>query len=458
MNDLERYNRDKASVMSMLKFILAIGITVGLLYVGKIVAVILIPFLIGFLLAKTSDIIAKPLSKLFDKDAKKIRPGRRKSTHTKTALVVYVILNIFVFIIIVLTFIGLVYQANSLLVTIADAAKSFKPSELLSTHILDRFSEANGGFLTEDMMESVQNSITDMGQTLAKNIPQFVSGAFSKLWKVVGNLPYGVFVVICVILSGFYFINDAPAVLKFYVKNTPNKTFRNRIFTLLNELAVMVFRVLGGYLALFIITAFESLIVFWIAGLHEYAIVLCIITALIDFLPILGISATMIPMIIYQICNGNYVSAGVLLAGFIVMSIIRRFIEPAILGKSLKMHPLITLLAMAAGVYVWGAVGFLLGPVLAIIIIQVIKVFEIDKMVGRYLSGILDGFMTSKDDKKGSKSEKVKVAEEVSEEAGEEATEEETEETAEETAEEDSPAEEAEKAAPKKAGKASKKK
>lgn len=458
MNDLERYNRDKASVMSMLKFILAVGITVGLLYVGKIVAVILIPFLIGFLLAKTSDIIAKPLSKLFDKDAKKIRPGRRKSTHTKTALVVYVILNIFVFIIIVLTFIGLVYQANSLLVTIADAAKSFKPSELLSTHILDRFSEANGGFLTEDMMESVQNSITDMGQTLAKNIPQFVSGAFSKLWKVVGNLPYGVFVVICVILSGFYFINDAPAVLKFYVKNTPNKTFRNRIFTLLNELAVMVFRVLGGYLALFIITAFESLIVFWIAGLHEYAIVLCIITALIDFLPILGISATMIPMIIYQICNGNYVSAGVLLAGFIVMSIIRRFIEPAILGKSLKMHPLITLLAMAAGVYVWGAVGFLLGPVLAIIIIQVIKVFEIDKMVGRYLSGILDGFMTSKDDKKGSKSEKVKVAEEVSEEAGEEATEEETEETAEETAEEDSPAEEAEKAAPKKAGKASKKK
>ncbi|MBR2992574.1 MAG: AI-2E family transporter [Clostridiales bacterium] len=445
MNDLERYNRDKASVMSMLKFILAVGITVGLLYVGKIVAIILIPFLIGFLLAKTSDIIAKPLSKLFDKDAKKIRPGRRKSTHTKTALVIYVILNIFVFIIIVLTFIGLVYQANSLLVALADAAKSFKPSELFSTHILDRFSEANGGFLTEDMMDSVQSSIADMGQTLAKNIPTFVSGAFSKLWKLVGNLPYGVFVVICVILSGFYFINDAPAVLKFYVRNTPNKTFRNRIFTLLNELAVMVFRVLGGYLALFIITAFESLIVFWVAGLHEYAIVLCIITALIDFLPILGISATMIPMIIYQICNGNYVSAGVLLAGFIVMSIIRRFIEPAILGKSLKMHPLITLLAMAAGVYVWGAVGFLLGPVLAIIIIQVIKVFEIDKMVGRYLSGILDGFMTSKDDKnkKGSKSDKAGPSEDA-------------------VSEEESPAEEAaeeaEKAAPKKAGKAPKKK
>jgi predicted PurR-regulated permease PerM len=228
---------------------------------------------------------------------------------------------------------------------------------------------------------------------------------------MVGNLPYWVFFVICIILSGFYFINDGPAVLKFFVKNTPNKTFRNRVFTLLNELAVMVFRVLGGYLALFIITAVESLIVFWAAGMHEYAIVLSIVTALIDFLPILGISATMIPMIIYQIANGNYIAAAVLVAGFILMSIIRRFIEPAILGKSLKMHPLITLLAMAAGVYIWGAVGFLLGPVLAIIIIQAIKVFEIDKSVGKYLSGILDRFMVTKDDKKKASVAKSAVVE-----------------------------------------------
>ena len=77
----------------------------------------------------------------------------------------------------------------------------------------------------------------------------------------------------------------------------------------------------------------------------------------------------MIPMMIYQVANGNFISACILLGGLIVMSIIRRFVEPAVLGKSLKMHPLITLLAMAAGVYIWGAAGFLIGPVLAIIII-----------------------------------------------------------------------------------------
>ena len=193
--------------------------------------------------------------------------------------------------------------------------------------------------------------------------------------------------------------------MKFFVKNTPNKKFRNRIFTLLDELSVTVFRVLGGYLVLFIITAVESLIVFWCAGLHEYAIVLSIITALIDFLPVLGVSATMVPMMIYQVANGEYISAAVLLIGLILMSIIRRFLEPAVLGKSLKMHPLITLIAMAAGVYIWGAAGFLLGPVLAIIIIQVIKVFEIDKMVGKYFSGVLDRFMKDKNVKEKTKAE-----------------------------------------------------
>ena len=415
LTDLERYERDRASVMSMLKFILIVAILAGACYVGKIVVVILVPFLIGFLLSKTSVLLAKPLSKLFDKDATKIKPGKKKSTHTKTSIVIYVILNIFVFILIVLALIGLVYQANSLLVTLAELTKTIKPAEMVNTQILERFSVENGGFLTAEMIASLEESVTNMGQTIIKNVPSFINSTFSAVGKLVGNLPYGVFFVISILLSGFYFINDGPAVMKFFVKNTPNKKFRNRVFTLLNELSVTVFRVLGGYLVLFIITAVESLIVFWCAGLHEYAIVLSIITALIDFLPVLGVSATMVPMMIYQVANGQYVSAAILLAGLILMSIIRRFVEPAVLGKSLKMHPLITLIAMAAGVYIWGAAGFLLGPVLAIIIIQVIKVFDIDKMVGKYFSGVLDRFFKDKNTKEKNTKEKSKAA--ASEEA-----------------------------------------
>ncbi len=398
MNDIERYQRDRASVMSMLKFILMVVIIAAGCYVGKIIAVILIPFLIGFVLAKTSDMMARPIAKHLDKDAKRIKNGHKKSTHTLTAIVMYVILNILLCIIIVITCVGLVYQANNLLVTLAEATTTFKPGEMLDSQFLARFTVENGGFLTPDMVESLRENVANMGQTIMKSVPQIVSSSLSSVWELVGNLPYGVFFVISIILSGFYFINDGPTVLKAFVKNTPNRKFRNRIFTLLNNLTVTVFRVLGGYLVLFILTAFESFLVFWFAGLHEYAILLSIITALIDFLPVLGVSATMVPMMIYQVVHGEYMSAVIMVIGLIIMTIIRRFVEPAVLGKSLKMHPLITLLAMAAGVYIWGAGGFLLGPVLAIIIIQAIKTFEIDKIAGKYFSGVLDRFM--KDSKK----------------------------------------------------------
>lgn len=399
LTDLERYQRDRTSVMAMLKFILTVVIVIAFCYAGKIVAVILVPFLIGFLLSKTSMLIAKPLSKLFDKDASKIKPGRKKSTHTKVALVVYVILNIFVVIFIILVCIGLVYQANSMLVAIANAAKTFKPAELINVQILERYSVENGGFLTTDMIDSLKENVANMGQTVVKSIPQVVSSALSSVWKMVGNLPYAVFFVISIILSGFYFINDGPAVMKFFVKNTPSRKFRNRVMTLLNELALLVFRVLGGYFALFIITAAESFIVFFAAGLREYAIVLAIVTALIDFLPVLGISVTMLPMFIYLIAQGDYVAAAIIAIGYIIMTIIRRFIEPPILGKSMHLHPLITLFSMAAGVYIWGAPGFLLGPVLAIIIIQALKVFEIDQKAGTYFSGVLDSLISDKDEK-----------------------------------------------------------
>lgn len=408
--------------MAMLKFILTVVIVIAFCYAGKIVAVILVPFLIGFLLSKTSMLIAKPLSKLFDKDASKIKPGRKKSTHTKVALVVYVILNIFVVIFIILVCIGLVYQANNMLVAIADAAKTFKPAELINVQLLERYSVENGGFLTADMIDSLKENVANMGQTVVKSIPQVVSSALSSVWKMVGNLPYAVFFVISIILSGFYFINDGPAVMKFFVKNTPSRKFRNRVMTLLNELALLVFRVLGGYFALFIITAAESFIVFFAAGLREYAIVLAIVTALIDFLPVLGISVTMLPMFIYLIAQDDYVAAAIIAIGYIIMTIIRRFIEPPILGKSMHLHPLITLFSMAAGVYIWGAPGFLLGPVLAIIIIQVLKVFEIDQKAGTYFSGVLDRLISDKDEK-GKKAKPADSEEDSNDDSGEDAKE-----------------------------------
>lgn len=385
MTDLERYNRDKATVISMIKFILMFAIIVGLLYVGVQLFVILIPFLIGFLLAKTSRAIAERLCRKTVKNEE----GRKKVRRATT--IIYGILLVLIIITIILALVALFNQANKAIIKLGEAAKNFNASEF-ANGLISKFSVDNGGFITPGMEESIRTIIVDTGNTVIATLPDILSGVMNSILGMISSIPYGIFVVICIILSGYYFINDAPRVLKFYSKNVPNRQFRVKSMNLINTLSSTLFNALGGYLALLIITAVEAWIVFFLAG-TDYAVILALVTAVIDFLPVLGISATMVPVAIYSFLHGNYFAVIVLVIGIAAMSIIRRFLEPAILSKSLKMHPLLMLVGMAFGVYAWGAIGFLLGPTMLIIIMDVMKVFEIDKKVLSFMSRVLQKFM-----------------------------------------------------------------
>ena len=211
-----------------------------------------------------------------------------------------------------------------------------------------------------------------------------------QVWSIVGNIPYGIFVVISVFMSGYYFISDGPYVLKAYMKSIPNHSFRRSSLELVNNLSVTLFRALGGYLLLLIVTMARIMDRIQIAGV-EYAIVLALITAVLDFLPVLGISATMLPVIVYCVLHGNYKGAVIIIIAMAIMTVIRRFLEPAVVGKvTCTFIPLLMLISMALGVYIWGAIGFLLGPVVFIIILDVFKVFGLDKKFKAFLSRILE--------------------------------------------------------------------
>lgn len=421
MTDLERYNKDKASVMSMIKVILIVAISAVIIYFFTQIIAILIPFLIGFILAKTSLALASPLAR-FDKTPTKeimdrnltehnkkhgiiykiIHPNGikpTKSTKTRLAIYIYVFLLIVLVLLVVWGIFSLISQGSTAIQKLANLSTNMSLSTVTDMvhNALHSFTIENGGFITAEMMASIDEYILSFFNSTIYAIPGIISSVLTWVWNMFESIPYGVFVVICVILSGYYFINDGPAVVKFYLKNVPNKSFRKKSLTLLNDLSVTLFRVVGGYMSLLIITLVESLIVFEIADLN-YALIFAIITALLDFLPVLGISATMIPLMIYCFFTGRHTSIVILIIGMAIMTVIRRLIEPIILGKSMKVHPLLTLLGMIIGVVIWGPIGFLLGPTVMIIVIQCIKVFEIDKKFSAYLARVLAKLMKNPDD------------------------------------------------------------
>ena len=49
---------------------------------------------------------------------------------------------------------------------------------------------------------------------------------------------------------------------------------------------------------------------------------------------------------------------------FLVIVIVRYIIEPKVVGERVGLHPLLTLVAMIAGTYIFGGIGILLMPLL----------------------------------------------------------------------------------------------
>lgn len=381
MTDEERYIRDRATVMAIIKYTLIFLIIAVCVFFSTKVVAIMMPFLIGFLIAKSSYTLSEKLCKVL--------PGNYTSVkRKKVSKIIYAVLVVLIFAILGVALFLAILQAFNAIKSLTSYVTNFDYSAI-DFNILDKVASNTSLFLTPDIISSLEDAMIGVMTKIFNSIPNILKSAISNVISVAGNLPYAFFFVVCTILSGSYFLTDPSGILRIYSKTIPSRTFRKKLLHLLDELSVALFQALGGYLALLIITALESFVVFTIAGV-KYSVILAIVTSIVDFLPVLGTSAVMIPVIIYDVIHANYVGAIIITIGLAAMTFIRRIIEPLILGKSMKVHPLIMLISMAVGVYIWGLTGFLIGPTVFIIIMTIFKVFGFGKQLRTFLTSLFD--------------------------------------------------------------------
>ena len=106
---------------------------------------------------------------------------------------------------------------------------------------------------------------------------------------------------------------------------------------------------------------------------NEYALLLGILIALMDALPIFGSGIVFIPWSIIMLLNGNIYAAAILISSYLLCLITREVLEPKLISNHIGIKPLFTLMAMYIGVRLFSLAGFILGPIGLIIIITVGK-------------------------------------------------------------------------------------
>lgn len=133
---------------------------------------------------------------------------------------------------------------------------------------------------------------------------------------------------------------------------------------------------LGAYLKAEITLVFVSFIIslvgfyiFMFVGLNiRYPLLIALVIAFVDALPILGSGTVMIPWAIISALDGDINLGIAIVILWIIMSVVRQILEPKVVSNKLGIHPIFTLIAMYTGFKLLGVIGMLIGPIVLIII------------------------------------------------------------------------------------------
>jgi sporulation integral membrane protein YtvI len=319
-----------------------------------------LPFIIGFFLSR----LALPLSEFMKK---KLKTGRRFSCIASSVIVLLAcvlaigFLVFFIYIQLLPFFAGL-----------TDMYSDFAGQLNTTWDKILAFVEK----LPPSVADSVKNAINALPEKI-----DFVNLLIMPVLNAAGSLPTVIFSFIATIVSTFFFVIDNERIRDFLIKAIKPKLYE-QVCRTYQHLFSSLFKWLKAQLILCSVCFAELLIGFLILGL-EYAFLLALLIAMVDFLPVLGAGTVLIPWSIASLLLGNFKLAIGLAVIYVVILLVRNTLEPNVVGIQIGMHPLVTLFGIYIGFRIYGFFGMFMLPLLLITIIQLnkwryIKLWDVD--------------------------------------------------------------------------------
>lgn len=255
----------------------------------------------------------------------------------------------------------------------------------LGTHVFEGF----GGFVDfiENFFLKLSDAITNIGKGLSPDISKafaqlggdLITGIGEKVLEVlykttaatVKMVPSFMLGLLFSLVAGCYIAKDFEKWKKFFI-NILNESQRDTVRRVSKVVCESLSGIFKGYLRLFLLTFFELFIGFWILGInHSFAV--AILIAIVDLLPILGTGIVLVPWGIISLITGNsLMGVGLILLSLIITSV-RYFAEPKIIGKQIGVHPLVTLITIFLGLRFFGFAGLITLPLIVTVLFNYYK-------------------------------------------------------------------------------------
>lgn len=364
----------KKHIKNLLVFIFTLlAVILGGFFAFKFIRFFM-PFAIGWLIA----LIANPLVRMLERRMKVARK------HTSMLLIIAVLAAI----------IGGIYLVG--MKAVQEVGSLIEQAPSIYTSFREDFQEAgeNLSLIIEELPEGVQkgisdfqNSLGDVVGTAVGKISQITVDQASSLAK---NLPSILIAIIFTILSAYFFIADRDKILEFGREHTPQ--IIQEKWKMLERCFKSIF---GGYFkAQFKIMGVVFVILFigFLILKVDFAIVVAFLVSLLDMLPFFGTGTALIPWALFKILSGDMKYAVGLVILYLVTQLVRRIIEPKVVGDSIGIDPLWTLICMYTGYRFAGVVGMILAVPIGAILVNFYHAGAFNSAI-RNLQDAIDDFL-----------------------------------------------------------------
>lgn len=201
------------------------------------------------------------------------------------------------------------------------------------------------------------NVTTSLGDTVVNISKQVVSWATGFTLKAPGFL---LKLLITVIATVFLTV-DFPKI-KAFVMRQLSERWRNLLHNARVQLGRTLWSYTRSYALILLITFGEIALGLTIIGVKN-AVGIAVAIALFDILPVVGSGLVLLPWMIFTFIGGDIVTGIGLAVLYVVVIIVRQIMEPKIVGDRVGLHPLVTLMCMVLGTYLFGGVGLLGLPI-----------------------------------------------------------------------------------------------
>ncbi len=171
----------------------------------------------------------------------------------------------------------------------------------------------------------------------------------------------------------FFFLLDGPDILRqilYYIPLDPADEE-----ALLERFVSVTRATLKGSLFIGAIQGGLAGLAFWIAGVPGPAFWGTVMVVL-SVIPAIGAAFVWIPAVAYLFLVGEVAAGvGLLVWCAVVVSTIDNFLRPRFVGRDARMSDLLILLSTLGGIFVFGAVGFIVGPIIAALFVSIWHIY-----------------------------------------------------------------------------------